>query len=172
MLKKLMSIAVIGMLMVGCGNTTQPTQPTKNVQEQPKQVNIQQQEENTPQDVQEPVKDNKEQTKEEVPNGLVKDGTHLQEEADKQDKGYTYDPDLDTTDQEYWDSFSNEGDPGEDAGEYCSDCGEWYYYNEGHTCPVDVNCKSVTPEGSCTEGDGFESNEEWYEYTESFEEQD
>ena len=155
--------------MVGCGNTTQPTQPTKNVQEQPKQVNIQQQEENTPQDVQEPVKDNKEQTKEE---GLVKDGTHLQEEADKQDKGYTYDPDLDTTDQEYWDSFSNEGDPGEDAGEYCKDCGEWYYYSEGHTCPVDVNCQSVTPEGSCTEGDGFESNEEWYEYVDSFEKQD
>ena len=63
MLKKLMSIAVIGMMMVGCGNSTQPT---KNVQEQPKQVITQEQEENTPQDVQEPVKDNKEQPKEEV----------------------------------------------------------------------------------------------------------
>jgi hypothetical protein len=38
----------------------------------------------------------------------IKDGTHLGEEGKKQDEGYVYDPDEDTRDQEYWDSFNED----------------------------------------------------------------
>ena len=40
--------------------------------------------------------------------GNIKDGTHLGEEGKKQDEGYVYDPDEDTRDQEYWDSFDED----------------------------------------------------------------
>ena len=99
MLKKLMSLAVIGMLMVGCTDTKESVKhevpDTSNSTRQEQQV----------QPKKEEVKKEQEQPKEEVKKdttkkeqndnidpetGLakVKHGTHLQEEADKQDEDY------------------------------------------------------------------------------------
>ena len=99
MLKKLMSLAVIGMLMVGCTDTKESVKhevpDTSNSTRQEQQV----------QPKKEEVKKEQEQPKEEVKKdttkkeqndnidpetGLakVKHGKHLQEEADKQDEDY------------------------------------------------------------------------------------
>lgn len=51
------------------------------------------------------TKNNKEK---ENKDGNIKDGTHLGEEGKKQDEGYVYDPDEDTRDKEYWDSFNED----------------------------------------------------------------
>ena len=99
MLKKLMSLAVIGMLMVGCTDTKESVKhevpDTSNSTRQEQQV----------QPKKEEVKKEQEQPKEQIKKdttkkeqndnidpetGLakVKHGTHLQEEADKQDEDY------------------------------------------------------------------------------------
>ena len=99
MLKKLMSLAVIGMLMVGCTDTKESVkhevQDTSNSTRQEQQV----------QPKKEEVKKEQEQPKEQIKKdtikkeqndnidpetGLakVKHGTHLQEEADKQEADY------------------------------------------------------------------------------------
>ena len=99
MLKKLMSLAVIGMLMVGCTDTKESVKhevpDTSNSTRQEQQV----------QPKKEEVKKEQEQPKEQIKKdttkkeqndnidpetGLakVKDGKHLQEEADKQDEDY------------------------------------------------------------------------------------
>lgn len=53
-------------------------------------------------------------TQKENQDGYVKDGTHLGEEGKKQDEGYVYDPDTDTRDKEYWDSFKEDEDKNTD----------------------------------------------------------
>ena len=99
MLKKLMSLAVIGMLMVGCTDTKESVKhevpDTSNSTRQEQQV----------QPKKEEVKKEQEQPKEQIKKdttkkeqndnidpetGLakVKHGTHLQEEADKQEEDY------------------------------------------------------------------------------------
>ena len=99
MLKKLMSLAVIGMLMVGCTDTKESVKhevpDTSNSTRQEQQV----------QPKKEEVKKEQEQPKEQIKKdttkkeqndnidpetGLakVKDGKHLQEEADKQNEDY------------------------------------------------------------------------------------
>lgn len=59
-------------------------------------------------------KSTKKSTKKENQDGYIKDGTHLGEEGKKQDEGYVYDPDTDTRDKEYWDSFKEDEDKNTD----------------------------------------------------------
>ena len=59
-------------------------------------------------------KSTKKNTKKENQDGYIKDGTHLGEEGKKQDEGYVYDPDTDTRDKEYWDSFKEDEDKNTD----------------------------------------------------------
>ena len=95
MLKKLMSLAVIGMLMVGCTDTKESGKhevpDTSNSTRQEQQVQPKKEEVKKQQPKEEVKKDTtkKEQNDNIDPEtGLakVKDGTHLGEEADKQDK--------------------------------------------------------------------------------------
>ena len=97
MLKKLMSLAVIGMLMVGCTDTKESVKhevpDTSNSTRQEQQVQPKKEEVKKQQPKKEVKKDTtkKEQNDNIDPEtGLakVKDGTHLQEEADKQDEDY------------------------------------------------------------------------------------
>ena len=97
MLKKLMSLAVIGMLMVGCTDTKESVKhevpDTSNSTRQEQQVPPKKEEVKKQQPKQEVKKDTtkKEQNDNIDPEtGLakVKHGTHLQEEADKQDEDY------------------------------------------------------------------------------------
>ncbi|WP_343342422.1 hypothetical protein [Terrisporobacter petrolearius] len=59
-------------------------------------------------------KPTKKNAKKENQDGYIKDGTHLGEEGKKQDEGYVYDPDTDTRDKEYWDSFKEDEDKNTD----------------------------------------------------------
>ena len=97
MLKKLMSLAVIGMLMVGCTDTKESVKhevpDTSNSTRQEQQVQPKKEEVKKQQPKEEVKKDTtkKEQNDNIDPEtGLakVKHGTHLQEEADKQDEDY------------------------------------------------------------------------------------
>ena len=97
MLKKLMSLAVIGMLMVGCTDTKESVKhevpDTSNSTRQEQQVQPKKEEVKKQQPKEEVRKDTtkKEQNDNIDPEtGLakVKHGTHLQEEADKQDEDY------------------------------------------------------------------------------------
>ena len=97
MLKKLMSLAVIGMLMVGCTDTKESVkhevQDTSNSTTQEQQVQPKKEEVKKQQPKEEVKKDTtkKEQNDNIDPEtGLakVKDGKHLQEEADKQNEDY------------------------------------------------------------------------------------
>ncbi|WP_018592640.1 hypothetical protein [Terrisporobacter glycolicus] len=60
------------------------------------------------------TKTNKKSTKKENQDENIKDGTHLGKEGKKQDEGYVYDPDTDTRDKEYWDSFKEYEDKNTD----------------------------------------------------------
>ena len=97
MLKKLMSLAVIGMLMVGCTDTKESVKhevpDTSNSTRQEQQVQPKKEEVKKQQPKEEVKKDTtkKEQNDNIDPEtGLakVKHGKHLQEEADKQDEDY------------------------------------------------------------------------------------
>ena len=100
MLKKLMSLAVIGMLMVGCTDTKESVKhevpDTSNSTRQEQQVQPKEKEVKKEQQIKEQPKEEvkKDTTKKEQNDNIdpetglakVKDGRHLQEEADKQDK--------------------------------------------------------------------------------------
>ena len=152
MLKKLMSLAVIGMLMVGCTDTKESVKhevpDTSNSTRQEQQV----------QPKKEEVKKEQEQPKEQIKKdttkkeqndnidpetGLakVKHGKHLQEEADKQDEDYgiwtkDYCPEC----QQPIDDCICDGDGYtnsnlNDVQEYqCSNCGDYYTEGAEHTC--------------------------------------
>ena len=152
MLKKLMSLAVIGMLMVGCTDTKESVKhevpDTSNSTRQEQQV----------QPKKEEVKKEQEQPKEEVKKdttkkeqndnidpetGLakVKHGTHLQEEADKQDEDYgiwtkDYCPECgQSIDDCICDGDGYTNSNLNDVQEYqCSNCGDYYTEGAEHTC--------------------------------------
>ena len=152
MLKKLMSLAVIGMLMVGCTDTKESVKhevpDTSNSTRQEQQV----------QPKKEEVKKEQEQPKEEVKKdttkkeqndnidpetGLakVKHGKHLQEEADKQEEDYgiwtkDYCPECgQPIDDCICDGDGYTNSNLNDVQEYqCSNCGDYYTEGAEHTC--------------------------------------
>ena len=152
MLKKLMSLAVIGMLMVGCTDTKESVKhevpDTSNSTRQEQQV----------QPKKEEVKKEQEQPKEEVKKdttkkeqndnidpetGLakVKHGKHLQEEADKQEEDYgiwtkDYCPECgQPIDDCICDGDGYTNSNLNDVPEYqCSNCGDYYRQGAEHTC--------------------------------------
>ena len=101
MLKKLMSLAVIGMLMVGCTDTKESVKhevpDTSNSTRQEQQVQSKKEEVKKEQPKEQPKEEVKKDTTKKEQNdnidpetGLakVKHGNHLQEEADKQEEDY------------------------------------------------------------------------------------
>ena len=152
MLKKLMSLAVIGMLMVGCTDTKESVKhevpDTSNSTRQEQQV----------QPKKEEVKKEQEQPKEQIKKdttkkeqndnidpetGLakVKHGTHLQEEADKQEEDYgiwtkDYCPECGKPFNKCicdGDGYTNSNL--NDVQQYqCSNCGDYYTKGAEHTC--------------------------------------
>ena len=152
MLKKLMSLAVIGMLMVGCTDTKESVKhevpDTSNSTRQEQQVPLKKEE----------VKKEQEQPKEEVKKdttkkeqndnidpetGLakVKHGKHLQEEADKQEEDYgiwtkDYCPECgQPIDDCICDGDGYTNSNLNDVPEYqCSNCGDYYRQGAEHTC--------------------------------------
>ena len=152
MLKKLMSLAVIGMLMVGCTDTKESVKhevpDTSNSTRQEQQV----------QPKKEEVKKEQEQPKEQIKKdttkkeqndnidpetGLakVKHGKHLQEEADKQDEDYgvwtkDYCPECgQPMDDCICDGDGYTNSNLNDVPEYqCSNCGDYYTEGAEHTC--------------------------------------
>ena len=152
MLKKLMSLAVIGMLMVGCTDTKESVKhevpDTSNSTRQEQQV----------QPKKEEVKKEQEQPKEQIKKdttkkeqndnidpetGLakVKHGKHLQEEADKQDEDYgvwtkDYCPECgQPIDDCICDGDGYTNSNLNDVQEYqCSNCGDYYRQGSQHTC--------------------------------------
>ena len=151
MLKKLMSLAVIGMLMVGCTDTKESVKhevpDTSNSTRQEQQV----------QPKKEEVKKEQEQPKEEVKKdttkkeqndnidpetGLakVKHGKHLQEEADKQEEDYgiwtkDYCPECGQPIDDCICDGDTEDNNLNDVQQYqCSNCGEYCTLGAEHTC--------------------------------------
>ena len=152
MLKKLMSLAVIGMLMVGCTDTKESVKhevpDTSNSTRQEQQV----------QPKKEEVKKEQEQPKEQIKKdttkkeqndnidpetGLakVKHGKHLQEEADKQNEDYgiwtkDYCPECgQPIDDCICDGDGYTNSNLNDVPEYqCSNCGDYYTEGAEHTC--------------------------------------
>ena len=152
MLKKLMSLAVIGMLMVGCTDTKESVKhevpDTSNSTRQEQQV----------QPKKEEVKKEQEQPKEQIKKdttkkeqndnidpetGLakVKHGKHLQEEADKQEEDYgiwtkDYCPECgQPMDDCICDGDGYTNSNVHDVPEYqCSNCGDYYRQGAEHTC--------------------------------------
>ena len=152
MLKKLMSLAVIGMLMVGCTDTKESVKhevpDTSNSTRQEQQV----------QPKKEEVKKEQEQPKEQIKKdttkkeqndnidpetGLakVKHGKHLQEEADKQNEDYgiwtkDYCPECgQPIDDCICDGDGYTNSNLNDVPEYqCSNCGDYYRQGAEHTC--------------------------------------
>ena len=149
MLKKLMSLAVIGMLMVGCTDTKESVKhevpDTSNSTRQEQQVQPKKEEVKKQQPKEQIKKDTtkKEQNDNIDPEtGLakVKHGKHLQEEADKQDEDYgiwtkDYCPEC----QQPIDDCICDGDTEDnnlnDVQQYqCSNCGEYCTLGAEHTC--------------------------------------
>ena len=152
MLKKLMSLAVIGMLMVGCTDTKESVKhevpDTSNSTRQEQQV----------QPKKEEVKKEQEQPKEQIKKdttkkeqndnidpetGLakVKHGKHLQEEADKQEEDYgiwtkDYCPECgQPIDDCICDGDGYTNSNLNDVQQYqCSNCGDYYTEGAEHTC--------------------------------------
>ena len=152
MLKKLMSLAVIGMLMVGCTDTKESVKhevpDTSNSTRQEQQVQTKKEE----------VKKEQEQPKEQIKKdttkkeqndnidpetGLakVKHGKHLQEEADKQEEDYgiwtkDYCPECgQPIDDCICDGDGYTNSNLNDVQEYqCSNCGDYYTEGAEHTC--------------------------------------
>ena len=151
MLKKLMSLAVIGMLMVGCTDTKESVKhevpDTSNSTRQEQQV----------QPKKEEVKKEQEQPKEQIKKdttkkeqndnidpetGLakVKHGKHLQEEADKQEEDYDiwtkdYCPECGQPIDDCICDGDTEDNNLNDVQQYqCSNCGEYCTLGAEHTC--------------------------------------
>ena len=152
MLKKLMSLAVIGMLMVGCTDTKEsvkhevPDTSNSTRQEQqvqPKKEEVKKQQEQPKEQI------NKDTTKKEQNDNIdpetglakVKHGKHLQEEADKQDEDYgvwtkDYCPECgQPIDDCICDGDGYTNSNLNDVQEYqCSNCGDYYRQGSQHTC--------------------------------------
>ena len=150
MLKKLMSLAVIGMLMVGCTDTKESVKhevpDTSNSTRQEQQVQPKKEEVKKQQPKEEVKKDTtkKEQNDNIDPEtGLakVKHGKHLQEEADKQDEDYgiwtkDYCPECgQSIDDCICDGDGYTNSNLNDVQQYqCSNCGDYYTEGAEHTC--------------------------------------
>ena len=150
MLKKLMSLAVIGMLMVGCTDTKESVKhevpDTSNNTRQEQQVQPKKEEVKKQQPKEEVKKDT---TKKEQNNNIdpetglakVKHGKHLQEEADKQEEDYgiwtkDYCPECgQPIDNCICDGDGYTNSNLNDVPEYqCSNCGDQYRQGAEHTC--------------------------------------
>ena len=150
MLKKLMSLAVIGMLMVGCTDTKESVKhevpDTSNSTRQEQQIQPKKEEVKKQQPKEEVKKDTtkKEQNDNIDPEtGLakVKHGKHLQEEADKQNEDYgiwtkDYCPECgQPIDDCICDGDGYTNSNLNDVPEYqCSNCGDYYRQGAEHTC--------------------------------------
>ena len=154
MLKKLMSLAVIGMLMVGCTDTKESVKhevpDTSNSTRQEQQVQPKKEEVKKQQPKEQPKEQVKKDTTKKEQNdnidpetGLakVKDGTHLQEEADKQEEDYgiwtkDYCPECgQPIDDCICDGDGYTNSNLNDVQEYqCSNCGDYYTEGAEHTC--------------------------------------
>ena len=154
MLKKLMSLAVIGMLMVGCTDTKESVKhevpDTSNSTRQEQQVQPKKEEVKKQQPKEQPKEQIKKDTTKKEQNdnidpetGLakVKDGTHLQEEADKQEEDYgiwtkDYCPECgQPIDDCICDGDGYTNSNLNDVQEYqCSNCGDYYTEGAEHTC--------------------------------------
>lgn len=149
MLKKLMSLAVIGMLMVGCTDTKESVKhevpDTSNSTRQEQQVQPKKEEVKKQQPKEEVKKDTtkKEQNDNIDPEtGLakVKHGKHLQEEADKQDEDYgiwtkDYCPECGQPIDDCICDGDTEDNNLNDVQQYqCSNCGEYCTLGAEHTC--------------------------------------
>ena len=154
MLKKLMSLAVIGMLMVGCTDTKESTkqqiEDTSNSTRQEQQVQPKKEEVKKQQPKEQPKEQIKKDTTKKEQNdnidpetGLakVKHGKHLQEEADKQEEDYgiwtkDYCPECgQPIDDCICDGDGYTNSNLNDVPEYqCSNCGDYYRQGAEHTC--------------------------------------
>ena len=154
MLKKLMSLAVIGMLMVGCTDTKESVKhevpDTSNSTRQEQQVQPKKEEVKKQQPKEQPKEEVKKDTTKKEQNdnidpetGLakVKHGTHLQEEADKQEEDYgiwtkDYCPECgQPIDDCICDGDGYTNSNLNDVQEYqCSNCGDYYTEGAEHTC--------------------------------------
>ena len=149
MLKKLMSLAVIGMLMVGCTDTKESVKhevpDTSNSTRQEQQVQPKKEEVKKQQPKEEVKKDTtkKEQNDNIDPEtGLakVKHGKHLQEEADKQEEDYgiwtkDYCPECGQPIDDCICDGDTEDNNLNDVQQYqCSNCGEYCTLGAEHTC--------------------------------------
>lgn len=154
MLKKLMSLAVIGMLMVGCTDTKESVKhevpDTSNSTRQEQQVQPKKEEVKKQQPKEQPKEEVKKDTTKKEQNdnidpetGLakVKDGRHLQEEADKQEEDYgiwtkDYCPECGKPFNKCicdGDGYTNSNL--NDVQQYqCSNCGDYYTEGAEHTC--------------------------------------
>ena len=152
MLKKLMSLAVIGMLMVGCTDTKESVKhevpDTSNSTRQEQQVQPKKEEGKKEQE-QPKEKIKKDTTKKEQNDNIdpetglakVKHGKHLQEEADKQEEDYgiwtkDYCPECgQPIDDCICDGDGYTNSNLNDVQEYqCSNCGDYYTEGAEHTC--------------------------------------
>lgn len=154
MLKKLMSLAVIGMLMVGCTDTKESvkhevpdisnsTRQEQQVQPKKEEVKKQQPKEQPKEEVKKDTTKKEQNDNIDPETGLakVKHGTHLQEEADKQDEDYgiwtkDYCPECgQPMDDCICDGDGYTNSNLNDVPEYqCSNCGDYYRQGAEHTC--------------------------------------
>ena len=157
MLKKLMSLAVIGMLMVGCTDTKESvkhkvpdtsnsTRQEQQVRPKKEEVKKQQPKEQVKERPKEQIK--KDTTKKEQNDNIdpetglakVKHGTHLQEEADKQEEEYgiwtkDYCPECGQPIDDCICDGDTEDNNLNDVQQYqCSNCGDYYTEGAEHTC--------------------------------------
>ena len=153
MLKKLMSLAVIGMLMVGCTDTKESVKhevpDTSNSTRQEQQVQPKKEEVKKEQPKEQPKEQIKKDTTKKEQNdnidpetGLakVKHGKHLQEEADKQEEDYgiwtkDYCPECGQPIDDCICDGDTEDNNLNDVQQYqCSNCGEYCTLGAEHTC--------------------------------------
>ena len=149
MLKKLMSLAVIGMLMVGCTDTKESvkhevpdtsnsTRQEQQVQPKKEEVKKQQPKEQIKNDT--TKKEQNDNIDPETGLAKVKHGTHLQEEADKQEEDYgiwtkDYCPECGQPIDDCICDGDTEDNNLNDVQQYqCSNCGEYCTLGAEHTC--------------------------------------
>ena len=152
MLKKLMSLAVIGMLMVGCTDTKESVKhevpdtsnSTKQEQQvQPKKEEVKKEQEQPKEEVKKDTTKKEQNDNIDPETGLakVKHGKHLQEEADKQEEDYgiwtkDYCPECGRPIDDCicdGDGYTNSNL--NDVQQYqCSNCGDYYTEGAEHTC--------------------------------------
>ena len=152
MLKKLMSLAVIGMLMVGCTDTKEsvkhevPDTSNNTRQEQqvqPKKEEVKKEQEQPKEQIKKDTTKKEQNDNIDPETGLakVKHGKHLQEEADKQDEDYgvwtkDYCPECgQPMDDCICDGDGYTNSNLNDVQQYqCSNCGDYYTKGAEHTC--------------------------------------